>query len=66
VADVESDMEPDNSIYDPDSSEKRYMRVAENVPGLILTKWKSKRQAEKVLVKINAIETRTTNRVNKM
>jgi hypothetical protein len=58
AADVESDMEQHNSIEDPASSEQRDVSAAPNVPGLIRPTRKSKRHAEKVLAKVNAIETR--------
>jgi hypothetical protein len=65
TADVESDMEQDNPIEDPESPEQRDVRAAPNVPGLIRPTRKSKRHAEKVLVTVNAIETRRNKGVKK-
>jgi hypothetical protein len=58
VADVEYDMEHDNTIEDPESPEQRDVSAAAHVPGLIRPTYKSKRHAEKVLVTVNAIKTR--------
>jgi len=58
VADVESDMDQNNRIKDPESQEQRDVSAAPNVPGLIRPTQKSERQAEKVFVTVNAIETR--------
>jgi hypothetical protein len=65
AADVESDMEPDNTIEDPESPEQRDVSAAPNVPRLIRPTPKSKRHAEKVLVTVNAIETRRNKGVKK-
>jgi len=65
AADVESDMEQDNSIEDPESPEQRDVSAVPNVPGLIRPTRKSKRHAEKVLVTVNAIETRRNKGVKK-
>ena len=62
---VESDIEQDNSIEDPESPEPRDVSPAPNVPGLIRYKWKTKRQAENVLMTVNAIETKTNKGVKK-
>jgi len=65
AVDVESDMEQDNSIEDPESPEQRDVSAAPNVPGLIRPQRKSKRHAEKVLVTVNAIEMRRNKGVKK-
>jgi hypothetical protein len=46
VADVESDMDQDNSINDPESPEQQDVSAAPNVPRLIRPTRKSKRHAE--------------------
>ena len=56
--DIESDIEQDNSIEDQECPEQRDVSAAPNVQGLIRPTQKSKRQVEKVLMKVNAIETR--------
>ena len=58
AADVESDIEQDNSFVDPDYPEQQDLSAAPNVPGLIWPTRKSKRQAGKVLMMVNAIERR--------
>jgi len=65
AADVESDMDQDNSIEDPEYQEQRDVIAAPNVPRLIRPTRKSKRQADKVLVTVNAIETRRNKGVTK-
>ena len=62
---VESDMEQDNTIQDPESPEQRNVSAAPNVPGLIRPTQKSKRHAEKVLVTVNTIEMRRNKGVKK-
>jgi len=47
-----------NSLEDLDSPVQRDMTITPNVPGLIGPTRKSKRQAEKVLLMVNPIETR--------
>jgi len=51
-------MEQDNFIEDPDCPEKRDVTAPPNVPRSIRPTLNSKRQAEKVLMTVNAIETR--------
>jgi hypothetical protein len=63
--DVESDMEQDNTIEDPESPEQRDMSAAPNVPRLIRPTRKSKRHAETVLVTVDTIETRRNKGVKK-
>jgi len=58
TADVQSAIEQDNRIHDPESPEQRDVSTVPNVRGLIQLTVKSKRQAEKVLVMLNSIETR--------
>jgi len=55
---VESDMEQDNGIEDPECTEQRDVNAVPNVPGLIYPTWESKRKAEKVSMTVNAIEMR--------
>jgi len=57
VAD-ESDIEHNNGIEDPECQEQQDVSAAPNVPGLVQPTRKSKRQAEKVLVMVNTVETR--------
>jgi len=54
----ESDIECNNGIEDPECPEEQDMSAAPNVLGLGRPTRKSKRQAEKVLVTVNAVETR--------
>jgi len=65
AADVESHMEPDNTIQDPESPEQLDVSAPPNVPRLIRPPRKSKRHAEKVLVTVNAIELRRNMGVKK-
>jgi len=58
AADDESDIEHNNGIQDPECSEQQDVSATPNVPGLVRPTRKSKRQAEKVLVTVNAVETR--------
>jgi len=60
AADDESDIGPNNGIEDLECPEQQDVSATPNVPGLVLSTWKSKRQAEKVLVTVNAVETRRT------
>jgi len=64
AADDESDIGPNNGIEDLESPEQQDVRTAPNAPGLVRPTRKSKRQAEKVLVTVNAVETRR-NKVGK-
>jgi len=63
VADVESDLQQDNSIENTECLEQQDGSGTPNVLGLIRPTWKSKIQAEKVLVTINPIETRRNKAV---
>jgi len=58
AADDESDIGPNNGIEDPECPEHQDVSAAPNVPRLVRPTRKSKRQAEKVLVTVNAVETR--------
>jgi len=64
VAEVESDIEQGNRIEDPECPEQQDVSTAPTVPGLIRPTQKSKRQAEKVLMMVNAIETRMNMGMN--
>jgi hypothetical protein len=66
AADFGSDMEQDNSIEVQECPEQRDQCAAPHVPGLIQPIRKSERQAETVLVTVNAIETRRNQGVKKM
>jgi hypothetical protein len=57
-ADDESDLEEDNVFEDSETTAQRDVSAAPNVPGLIQPTRKSKRQAEKVLVTVSAMEMR--------
>jgi len=46
-------MELDNDIDEEECPELRVASAAANVPGLIQPTWKSRRDAEKVLVRVN-------------
>jgi len=63
-ADDESDLEQDNVITDSEPTVQRDVSVAPNVPRLIRPTRKSKRQAEKVIMTVSAMETRR-NKGNK-
>jgi len=63
--DVESDIERDNSLKDPECPEQRDMSPMPNVPRFIRPTRKSKWQAEKVLMTVDAIETRRNKGVKK-
>jgi len=58
AADDESNIGPNNGIEDPQFPEQQHVSAVPNVPGLVRPTWKSKRQAEQVLVTVNVIETR--------
>jgi len=65
TVDNESDIGPNNGIEDPECPEQQDVRAAPNVPGLVRPTWKSKRQAEKLLVTVNAVETQKKKGGNK-
>jgi len=58
AADDESDIEQNNGIEDLECPEQQDVSAAPNVPGLVQPTRKSKRKAEKLLVTVNAAETR--------
>jgi hypothetical protein len=58
AADDHSDIEHNNCIEDLECPEQHDVRAMPNVPGLVWVTQKSKRQADKVLVTVNAAETR--------
>jgi hypothetical protein len=58
AADDDSDIEHNNWIEDPECPEQQDVSAAPNVPGLVRPTRKSNRPAEKVLVTVNAAETR--------
>jgi len=58
AADDESNIEQNNGIEDPECPEQQDVSAAPNVPGLVRPTWKSMRQAEQLLVTVNAAETR--------
>jgi len=65
AVDSESDIEQDKSIEDSEWPEQRNVSATPNVPRLIRPTWKSRRQAEKVLMTVNAIEMRRNKGVKK-
>jgi hypothetical protein len=62
--DDESDLEQDNVIEDLETTAQQDVSAAQNVPGLIRPTWKSKRQAEKLIVTVSTMKTRR-NKGNK-
>jgi hypothetical protein len=54
----ESNIEHNNGIEDPECPEQQDVSAAPNVPELVRPTQKSKRQAEMVVVTVNAVETR--------
>ena len=61
TADDESAIGPNNGIEDPECPEQQDVSTELNVPGLVRPTRKSKRQAEQVLVTVNAVETQRNN-----
>jgi hypothetical protein len=59
AADDDSDIENNNCIEHPECPEQQDVSTAPNVSGLVQPTQKSKRQAEKILLSVNAVETRT-------
>jgi len=57
AADDESDIEPNTGIEDPECPEQQDVSAEPNVPRLVRPTPKSKRQAGKVLVMVNGVET---------
>jgi len=58
AADDESEIGPNNWIEDPECPEQQDVSAAPNVPSLVRPTRKSKIQADKVLVMVNADEMR--------
>jgi len=58
AADDESDIEHNNAIEDAECPEQQDVSATPNVPGLVRLTRKSKSQSEKLLVTVNAVETR--------
>jgi len=58
AVDYDSDIEHNNCIEDPECPEQQDVSAAPNVPALVSPTRKSKRQAEKVLMMVNAAEMR--------
>jgi hypothetical protein len=58
AADNDSDIEHNNCIEDPERPEQQDGSAAPNMPRLVRPTRKSKRQTEKVLMSVNAAETR--------
>jgi len=58
AADDESDIEHNNGIENSECPEQQDVSATPNVPGFVRPTRKSKRQAEKVLVTVYAVETR--------
>jgi len=65
AVDADSGIEHNNWIGDPECPEQQDVSAAPNVPGLVRPTPKSKRQAEQVLMKVNAAETRRNKGGNK-
>ena len=58
AADIESNIQQDNSIEDPERPDQRDVSTTPNIPRLIRPTWKSKRQVDNVVMTVNAIGTR--------
>jgi len=65
-ADNESDMELDEAVEDSATPEQRDVSATLNVPGLIWPTWRSKKMAQKMLLMVNTMETRSNKGINKM
>jgi hypothetical protein len=65
AADLESDIDQDNVIEDPECPELQDVTATPNVPRLIGSIWKSKRQAEKMFQTVNTIEMSSNTEVKK-
>jgi hypothetical protein len=66
VAADESDIEHNNGMEDPECPEEQDVSTAPNMPGLVRPTWKSKRQADKVVVTVNVVEMRRNKGGKKM
>jgi hypothetical protein len=58
AADDDSAIEHNNCVEDPECPEQQDVNAMPNVPGLVRPTRKSKRQAEKILMTVNAAEMR--------
>jgi hypothetical protein len=58
AADDESNIGPGGGVWDPRCLGQQDLSAAPNVPGLVRPTQKSKRQAEQLMVTVNAVETR--------
>jgi hypothetical protein len=58
AADDDCDIEYNNCIEEPECPEQQDVCASPTAPGLVRPTRKSKRQAEKVLLTVNAVETR--------
>jgi len=65
AADDESDIGPNNGIKDLQCPKLHDVGATPNVPGLVRQTRKSKKQAEKVLMTVNVVETRRNKAGNK-
>jgi hypothetical protein len=65
AANIDSDTWQHNAIEDPEFPEQPNVSIAPNVPGLIRHSQKSMSHAKKVLVMVNAIETRRNKGLTK-
>jgi hypothetical protein len=65
VVDNESDIEQNIGIEDAECPEQQDMSADPNIPVLDCPTWQSKRQAEKIFVTVNEIETMRNYRVKK-
>ena len=65
AADNEYNIEQNIGIKDSECPEQQDVSAAPNVPRLVWPTRKSKRQAEQVLVTVNAVETRRNKRWKK-
>jgi len=65
AADDESDIEQNNDIENLECPGQQDVSATPNVPGLVRPTRKSRRQTEKVLMTVNAVETRRNKGVKK-
>ena len=65
AVDGESDIEHNNGIEDSECPEQQDVSAVPNAPGLVWPTQRSKRQDGKVLVTVNAVETRRNKGGNK-
>jgi len=65
VADVEADLDQDTAIEELECPEQQDLSAALYVPRMIRPTWKSNRHAERVMMMVNAMETRRSNGIKK-